>query len=186
MHMIRRKDWTSAELETVTTSRCPTTVITANGEVQTHEEATCLRQRMGKFLTVKIVQDTPAVFSPGKLCEDHGHSYAATNGQQPCLIKTVFIYSVIRKTTYRSWSRVYRRLLPRQARLVQHLQHHYRRTTKHGATRRLTQQKTQNPIETWTVNKFGATRHFQKYLNCCKKSGIILWMKDFLSTETHT
>ena len=40
MHMISKKDLNSAELETVTTSRSPMTVITANGEVQTHEEAT--------------------------------------------------------------------------------------------------------------------------------------------------
>ena len=40
MHMISKKDLYSAELETVTTSRSPTTVITANGEVQTLEEAT--------------------------------------------------------------------------------------------------------------------------------------------------
>ena len=40
MHMISKKDLNSAEVETVTTSRSPTTVITANGEVQTHEEAT--------------------------------------------------------------------------------------------------------------------------------------------------
>ena len=39
MHMISKKDLNSDELETVTTSRSPTTVITANGEVQTHEEA---------------------------------------------------------------------------------------------------------------------------------------------------
>ena len=40
MHMISKKDLNSAELETVTTSRSPTTVVTANGEVQTNEEAT--------------------------------------------------------------------------------------------------------------------------------------------------
>ena len=40
MHMISKKDLNSAELETVTTSRSPMTVITANGEVQTNEEAT--------------------------------------------------------------------------------------------------------------------------------------------------
>ena len=39
MHMISKKDLNSAELETVTTSRSPTTVITPNGEVQTNEEA---------------------------------------------------------------------------------------------------------------------------------------------------
>ena len=40
MHMINKKDLNSAELETLTTSRSPTTVITSNGEVQTHEEDT--------------------------------------------------------------------------------------------------------------------------------------------------
>ena len=49
MHMISKKDLNSAELETVTTSRSPTTVITANGEMQTHEEAS-LRQRIGYIL----------------------------------------------------------------------------------------------------------------------------------------
>ena len=40
MHMISKKDLKSAELETLTISRSPTMVIAANGEVQTHEEAT--------------------------------------------------------------------------------------------------------------------------------------------------
>ena len=39
MHMISKKDLNSAEMDTLTTSRSPTTVTTANGEVQTHEEA---------------------------------------------------------------------------------------------------------------------------------------------------
>ena len=47
MHMISKKDLNSAEMDTLTTSRSPTTVKTANGEVQTHEEATVLRQRIG-------------------------------------------------------------------------------------------------------------------------------------------
>ena len=40
MHMISKKDLNSVELETVTTSRSPMTVITANGELQTNEEVT--------------------------------------------------------------------------------------------------------------------------------------------------
>ena len=39
MHMISKKDLNSAEMESLTKSCSPTTVITANGEVQTHEEA---------------------------------------------------------------------------------------------------------------------------------------------------
>ena len=40
MHMISKKDFNSAEMDTLTTSCSPTTVMTANGEVQTHLEAT--------------------------------------------------------------------------------------------------------------------------------------------------
>ena len=50
MHMISKKDLNSAELETVTTSRSPTTVITASGDVQTHEEATVYVKELGFFL----------------------------------------------------------------------------------------------------------------------------------------
>ena len=39
MHMISKKDLSDAEMDTLTKSCSPTTVITANGEVQTHEEA---------------------------------------------------------------------------------------------------------------------------------------------------
>ena len=44
MHMISEKDLNFGELETVTTSKSPTTVIADNGEVQTHEEATFFSQ----------------------------------------------------------------------------------------------------------------------------------------------
>ena len=40
MHMICKKDLSDAEMDTLTKSCSPTIVITANGEVQTHEEAT--------------------------------------------------------------------------------------------------------------------------------------------------
>ena len=40
MHMISEKDLSDAEMDTLTKSCSPTIVITANGEVQTHEEAT--------------------------------------------------------------------------------------------------------------------------------------------------
>ena len=70
MHMINRKDLNSAELETVRTSRCPTTVITVNGAVQTHEEATDYVRELGKCLIVTIFDDTPVVLSLGKIFED--------------------------------------------------------------------------------------------------------------------
>ena len=87
MHIINKKDVNSTELETVTTSRSPTTVITTNGEVQTNEEATVYVEELGIFLTMKVLEDTPAVVSPGKLCDEHGYSYEWINGQKPHLIK---------------------------------------------------------------------------------------------------
>ena len=50
MYMIGKKDLNSAEMDTLTKSCSRTTVITANEEVQTHEEATVLCQRIGYFL----------------------------------------------------------------------------------------------------------------------------------------
>ena len=75
MHMISKNDLNFAELETVATSRSPTTVVTANGEVQTHEEATVYVRELDIFLTMKLLEDTPVVPSLGKLCDEHGYSY---------------------------------------------------------------------------------------------------------------
>ena len=86
MHMISKKGFDSAELETLTTSKSPTTVTTANGEVQTHEEAVYVKE-LDIFLTMKVFEDTPAVLSLGKLCDEHGYSHEWINGQKPHLIK---------------------------------------------------------------------------------------------------
>ena len=49
MHMISKKDLSNAEMDTLTKSCSPTTVITANGEVQTHQELVFF-QRIGYIL----------------------------------------------------------------------------------------------------------------------------------------
>ena len=87
MHMIRNKDLNSAEMDTLTMSRSPTTVITANGEVQTHEEGTVYVKELDTFLTMKVLENTPAVLSLGKLCDEHGYSCEWINGQKPHRIK---------------------------------------------------------------------------------------------------
>ena len=71
MHMVSKKDLNSAELETMRTSRSPTAVITAKGEVQTREEATKNVKELHIFVTVMLLEETFAVLSLGKLCEDH-------------------------------------------------------------------------------------------------------------------
>ena len=87
MHMISKKDLNDAELDTLTTSRRPTTVKAANGEVLTHEEATVYVKELDMFLTMKVLENTPAVLSLGKLCDENGYSYVWINGQKPHLIE---------------------------------------------------------------------------------------------------
>ena len=87
MHMISKKDLSKAEMDTLTKSCSPTVVITANGEVQMHEEATVYVKELDIFLTMKVLENTPAVLSLGKLCDENGYSYEWINGQKPHLIK---------------------------------------------------------------------------------------------------
>ena len=111
MHMISKKDLFSAEMDTLTKSCGPAIVITASGEVQTHEEATVYVKELDIFLTVKVLENTPAVLSLGKLCDENGNSYEWINGQKPHLIKKVFEYNATRRTSFRSWF-LARRVLP--------------------------------------------------------------------------
>ena len=85
--MVSRKDLDSAEMDTVKVSKNPTTVVAANGEMQTKEEATLYVKQLDLFVTVKLLEDTPAVLSLGKLCEDHRYNYHWTSGQKLHLIK---------------------------------------------------------------------------------------------------
>ena len=39
------------------------------------------------FLTMKVIENTPAVLSLGKLCDENGYYYEWINGQKPHLIK---------------------------------------------------------------------------------------------------
>ena len=87
MYMISKKDLNDAEMDILTKSCSPTTVITANGEVQTHEEAIAYVKELDIFLTMKVLENTPVVFSLGKVCDEHGYSYEWINGQKPHLVK---------------------------------------------------------------------------------------------------
>ena len=82
MHMISKKDLNDAEMDSLTKSCSPTIVITANGEVQTHEEAKVYVKELDMFLTMKVLDNTPAVLSLGKLCDENGYSYEWINGQK--------------------------------------------------------------------------------------------------------
>ena len=107
MHMISKKDLNSAELETVTTLRSPTTVFTANGEVQTNEEATVLCQRIGYILdnwkSLRIRQQFCRWESFAMNMDTHMSGSTVKNHIS---FKMVFEYSVIQKkcrTNRGSW-----------------------------------------------------------------------------------
>ena len=57
MHMVSKKDLNSAELQTMGISTSSTTVMTANGEVQTREEATVYVKELNFFVTVKLLEE---------------------------------------------------------------------------------------------------------------------------------
>ena len=119
MHMISKKDLNSGEMDTLTTSRSPTTVITANGEVQTHEEATVHVKELDIFLTMKVLENTPAALSLGKLFDENGYSYEWITGQKPHLNENGLGYNATLKISYQLWFWVYQRVLP-QACFLQH------------------------------------------------------------------
>ena len=161
MHTISRKHLNFAQLETFGISRCPSTVITANGEVKTHEEATAYVWELDLFLTAK----NPRTYASSVIAQKalRGSRIFISGDQwskHHVSSKLAFGYNAIRRTTYQSWSRVCRQLLLRQTHMEQHLQHHHSRKvvkaqhlflnqlnvrvqmSKHGVTRRLTQPKT--------------------------------------------
>ena len=113
MHMISKKDLNDAEMDTLTKSCSPTIVITANREVQTHEEATVLCQRVEYILVCE---------SPSKTRQQYCRleSFALktdilTSGstvKNHISLKTGFGYNATRRTSFRSWFQACQRVLP--------------------------------------------------------------------------
>ena len=68
-------------------SRNPSTVITANGEVQTSEDAQAYVHDLELFVTVQIFDDTLTVLSLGKLYEEHCKTNEWVSCQEPHLTK---------------------------------------------------------------------------------------------------
>ena len=61
VNMLSKKDLSSDELDTSKGCSNPTAVKTANGEVQTDEEAQVYVQDLDLFVTVQILEETPLV-----------------------------------------------------------------------------------------------------------------------------
>ena len=78
---------TREELETVKKSRRPTTVITGNASTDTTEETTVHMKDLDMFVTVQLLEDTPAALPLGKSWEEKTYSYEWKEGQTPNLFK---------------------------------------------------------------------------------------------------
>ena len=86
MHMLSKKDLRSDEMDTLRRSRNPTTGVTANGESANKRGGTsvCVHE-LDLFVTVQLLEETPAVVSLGKLCSEHGCSYEWKKSETPQL-----------------------------------------------------------------------------------------------------
>ena len=113
MHMISKKDLNDAEMDTLTKSCSPTIVITANGEVQTHEEATVYVKELEYILdcdkSSKIRQQSYRSESFAMNTDNLTNGSTARNHMS---LKTVFKYSATRRTSFRSWFLACQRVLP--------------------------------------------------------------------------
>ena len=110
--MISKKELNDAEMDILTKSCSLTIVITANGEVQTHEEATVYVKELDIFLTMKVFENTPAVLSLGKLFDKTDILMNGSMVKNHISIKTGFEYSATLRTSFRSWFLVYQRVFP--------------------------------------------------------------------------
>ena len=109
-------------MDTLTKSCSPTIVITVNGEVQTNEEATVYVKELDIFLTLKVLENTPESYRSESFAMNTDTLTSGSTVKNHISLKTVFGYSVIRRTSYQSWFLVYQRVLP-QACLLQHPWH---------------------------------------------------------------
>ena len=63
MHIISIKDLGYSEMDTLMKSCSLTIVIVVNEKVQTHEKATVCVKELDIFLTMKVLENTPAILS---------------------------------------------------------------------------------------------------------------------------
>ena len=122
MHMISKNYLNAAELDTLTTSRSRTTVIAADGEVQTHEEATVYVKELDIFLKMKVSRTRPQCYRSESFAMDTDTLMNGSRVKNDTSLKTVFGYSATQRTSFRSWFLVYQRVLP-QACLLRHPWH---------------------------------------------------------------
>ena len=174
MHVVSKKDLNSAELETMRISKNPTTVMTANGEALTREEATVHVKELDLFVTVLLLEETPAVLSLGNSARIMGFLTIGPAVRNHISSETARNSIAIWRTTYHSLSLACRRVPLLHIHLL--LQHLHRRIlcTENPAIERsgsmgaeLLGNPLQEPAETENTNKKEEeTKNYE--VNYCK------------------
>ena len=98
MHMISKKDLSDAEMDTLTKSCSPTIVITANGEVQTHEEATVYVKELDIFLTMKVSRTRQQYYRSESFAMKTDILMSGSTVKNHISLKTGFGYSATQRT----------------------------------------------------------------------------------------
>ena len=92
MHMMSKKELSSEEMGTLKKSRTSTVVLTTNGEVQTHVDGQVFVHDLNQFVTVQLREETLAVLSIGKVCEDDGYSCTSCRSRVICQFREQFVF----------------------------------------------------------------------------------------------
>ena len=100
MRMISKKDVSEAEMDMLTKLCRPTMVITFNEGVQKHEEAILYVLELEILLTMKVFENTPAVLSFGKLCDENMFLRKDQWSKKHILLRTEFGLFATRKTSF--------------------------------------------------------------------------------------
>ena len=108
----KKKNLNDVDMDTWTKSCSPTIVKTINGDVHTHEEATVYVKELDIFLTMKVLKNTPAVLSLGKLCDENGYYYEWINGQKTHLTKNGIRIQCDTESFVLSWFQACQRVRP--------------------------------------------------------------------------
>ena len=125
VHMVSKKDLQSAELETMRTSKNPTTVMTANGEVQTKEEATVYVKQLDLFVTVMLLEKHQQFFHSGNSVGIMGIPTTGSAFRNYISSEMAREFIAIYRTMCHLWFLVYQRvLLQLHLHLLLHHLHH--------------------------------------------------------------
>ena len=111
MHMISKKDLNSAGMDSLTKLCSPTIVITANGEVQTHEEATVYVKELDIFLTLEVLETRQQFYRSESFAMKTDILMSGSTVKNHISLKTVFGFPATRRTSFLLWYHVCQVLL---------------------------------------------------------------------------